>query len=677
MKLSSIQTKLILILLPFFLLSFSILSGVSYYLSNQSLTSSIDETAISIGTDYANRTQFDIKEKIIILEDLASNPVIQSGDDKELIIRTMAEAKNRIGKFITIFFILPDGSGLRYDGSSGNYNSRDYFKKVLATKKPVVSEPLVSTTTGKLSVMLAVPVFHNGQLTGVLGGTYTLESLSEMVGKLKFKDTGYGFILDASGTVIAHPTMPGVIGKLKLTDKKINNELKLQQTELDDRLINLFETAAKDNKLTKGFYKFVDGLSCIGVFVPIDLPGGMRWVMVVAAPETEVTKETVTLARTMIAFSLLFIVIALLFIIIMSKRIARPIKLIRDECLLLTQGDLREREIAVLSQDEIGQLAQGFATMRATLRTLVTNVQSQAEQVAASSQELTASSHQSAEIANHTAHSITEIANGTDKQAASTTHISAVAKQISKNAGQISDTTHELSGIAIRTSSEAEQGRLALEQAISHMEQIGQGSEAVQTAISELERESMEISNIVTLISTIAGQTNLLALNAAIEAAKAGEHGRGFAVVADEVRKLAEESNQATQQIRSLIEKNHLNMNQAVCATQAGAEGIKVGIRSVDSAGETFKMIVDSIMKLSKQIKDISESIKQLVEGSQALASSIHEIEKVSKDNSAESQNVSAAVQEQTAAMQQIAASSQSLAHLAAELQEDIAKFRV
>lgn len=127
----------------------------------------MDETAIALGTDYAIRTQAEIREMIIVLEDLASIQRIRSGSDKTKIIEAMAENKVRIKKFLTIFFIFPDGSGVRFDGSTGDYTTRDYFKKVLATQKPVVSEPLVSNTTGKLSVILAVPVFNNGQLTGV------------------------------------------------------------------------------------------------------------------------------------------------------------------------------------------------------------------------------------------------------------------------------------------------------------------------------------------------------------------------------------------------------------------------------------------------------------------------------------------------------------------------------
>ncbi|MEN6383793.1 MAG: methyl-accepting chemotaxis protein [Phycisphaerales bacterium] len=677
MKITSIRTRLLLILLPIFILSFGILSAASYYLSQQFLGRSVDETAVSVGNDYANQIRFSVDRKVIRLEELASVPAIQNGSDKTQIIETMAAANKRTGEFNSIYFMWLDGSGIRGDGSSSQNKGADYFEKVIATHKPYVSDPRVARSTGKLSVNVTVPVVANGQLIGVLGGTYSLEKMTELVQTLKFKETGYGFIADDSGAIIAYPSRPEFLGKLKLNEKQINPDLKVEKAELDDRLISLFGDAVQGGKQVEGKYSFIDGITRVAVFTPIDIAGGGRWVIGVAAPEAEVYKESSVLARTMLIVSLLFIIISALFIIVLSKRIVRPIQVIRDECMLLAKGDFRERETTVHSDDELGQLAQGFRDMSTNLRNLVTNVQGQAEQLAASSEQLTASTQQSADAVNQVAGSITGIAQGTEKQADAVTRISSAAKQMSDNIDQNSITTSEVSTIALNASQEAEHGKQAVGQAVGQMNKISQGSEAVQSAITELAKGSQEISEIVNFISTIAGQTNLLALNAAIEAARAGEHGRGFAVVAEEVRKLAEESNKAAQQIAVLIQKNQANMDQAVAATQNGTEGVKVGIEVVQAAGETFNKIVGSIMNLSEQIKETSESIKKMDDASQVLVSSINEIDQVSKESAAETQTVSAATEEQSASMEEIASSSQSLAKMASTLQDAVAKFKV
>ncbi|HAK72514.1 MAG TPA: methyl-accepting chemotaxis protein, partial [Sporomusaceae bacterium] len=108
----------------------------------------------------------------------------------------------------------------------------------------------VSKATGKISVVLATPVMNNGQLMGVIGGTYSLEKMTELIKDMKFLDSGYGNIVDNNGVLLAHPKRPDTIGKLNISQKKVNPELKLQQAELDDKLINLFAAAVQSGKQT-------------------------------------------------------------------------------------------------------------------------------------------------------------------------------------------------------------------------------------------------------------------------------------------------------------------------------------------------------------------------------------------------------------------------------------------
>lgn len=394
-------------------------------------------------------------------------------------------------------------------------------------------------------------------------------------------------------------------------------------------------------------------------------------------PEAEAAAATAALSGSLLAASLVLLLLVVVYITVMSKRLAAPIALLRDECLLITQGDLRERPVKAVSEDEIGQLAKGMRDMRKALQALVGQVSTQSEQVAASSEELTASAQQSADAANQVAGSITEIAQGTQQQADSAEYISMIAEAMVESTKEIVSVAGEVSEIARTTSTEAEQGRQAVEKTIGQMNVIGEGSDAVQRAIAELTKGSREIGEIVTLISSIAGQTNLLALNAAIEAARAGEHGRGFAVVAEEVRKLAEESNQAAQQIGTLIQHNQVNMDQAVKATEAGADAIQQGINMVNATGEAFGKIVDSIVVVSDQINGIADSISKMSVGSEEMGVGIQDVARISASTSAETQSVSAATEEQSASMQEIASASQSLAQLAAALQNQVSKFRV
>lgn len=386
-----------------------------------------------------------------------------------------------------------------------------------------------------------------------------------------------------------------------------------------------------------------------------------------AKQQTLVTVGTISIIVLFLCFGMTFW---------FSRNMTRPIQALMTLVGEVAGGDLTQ-QAQVNSKDEIGLMAGSFNQMVQQLQGLVFQVNELAATLAKSSEELNESADQSAGAAELVAQSITEIAEGAGQQAESAAHIVDVAEKITGSTERISAKAHEVANIARETSQQAEQGEKTVEVTVGQMRQVGGGSDKVQEAIKELAQGSQEISEIVGLISAIAGQTNLLALNAAIEAARAGEQGRGFAVVAEEVRKLAEESNKAAQQIAGLIEKNQLNMDQAVAQSHASADGVKAGVDAVTATGEIFKTIIVSIHHLSEEITAISQAIDQVVAGNHRLVQSIEAITQVSQKNAAESETVSAATEEQAASMQTISASSHKLSDLAGELQQAITKFRV
>ncbi|HWR05698.1 methyl-accepting chemotaxis protein [Sporomusa sp.] len=676
MKITTTYTRLLLYLVPCFLFFFLILSGVSYYLSSQILSHSLDDSIQAIGREDAAQITSHIQGSLLQLTDVSIHPAFQNPANHQQLIDALQETQARLRNTQTIAYIFPDGSALRPDGSAFSVRDRTYFQQVIATKKPVVSEILTNRSNGKRSFSIVFPILQNGQLTGILTASFPFDVLDGVIKNLSFLQTGYGLLANADGTVIAHPRMPELVGKLNLIEKKASSDLNLQQTEQDDRMIALFKASVSSGQARIGVYDF-NKITRIAQMNPIDLPGGQRWILLLTAPEAEARQPLAMLLRTLAVTMLISLILAIGVILLISKRIATPIRLLRDEALQLSQGDLRDRSLTITTYDEIGQLARGFHDLRGHWRTIITQVLSQAEQVAATSEELTAGAHQSADAANQVAISIGAIAQGTDSQSASASRIATVTQDLAAKAENLATTANDISSIALTASQSADQGRQVITQAVGQMQTIGDNSAAISTTMSELATGSQEIGEIVSLISTIADQTNLLALNAAIEAARAGEAGRGFAVVAEEVRKLAESSSQATHKISTLIQQNQRNMDQAVATTQAGTDSIRTGIDLVGSAGDTFSSIVRDVLQLSDQIGAMSGSIQQAATAIQSVAVSIGDIDAASQAAATEAETVSAATEEQSASMEEIAASSQSLASLAGDLQAAVAKFQV
>ncbi|MCG6201594.1 methyl-accepting chemotaxis protein [Psychromonas antarctica] len=214
--------------------------------------------------------------------------------------------------------------------------------------------------------------------------------------------------------------------------------------------------------------------------------------------------------------------------------------------------------------------------------------------------------------------------------------MTATVNEVANNAHSASSSTAEASDVAI-------EGSQFVEATIATINSLSSNIGASAGAVNDVELKVEGIGSVVDTIRSISEQTNLLALNAAIEAARAGEAGRGFAVVADEVRNLAKRTQDATVEIRAMIEQLQASAHDAVSLMGKSVREAETGVEQVMQAGTQLTGIVQKIHHISDmnyQIASAAEeqttvagdinqnldSVKEVVEGSVTVLREVTEM---------------------------------------------------
>ena len=397
----------------------------------------------------------------------------------------------------------------------------------------------------------------------------------------------------------------------------------------------------------------------------------------VKADEIASDEKASSMRKTLLFTNLLVAILAIFISRFISGRISRPAQEVSAAAATIAAGDLSGPDVAVTTNDEIGELGQSFNTMKANLRQVMQTIQASTEQVTTSAEGLTASAEQSAIASTQVADSITAVAQGAAGQLQAIETTSATVQTLSAGLEEAAASAHEVSDQSSRASRTAVDGAQTVAQAVKQMQSIQETVNFSASVVAKLGESSQEIGQIVDTISGIAAQTNLLALNAAIEAARAGEQGRGFAVVAEEVRHLAEQSQDAAKKITTLISEIQGDTAKAVSSMQAGTREVETGVEVVNSTGVAFNSIETIVLHVADQMKEMSTVIEHMAQGSQEIVTAVAEIDRLSKQASSESENVAAITEEQSAAAEEIAASSQGLEGMAQKMQKAVSKFRL
>lgn len=656
----SIKTKLMMVIGIMMVLSLGLVSSFSYWKSSDLLTTQVEDTLTMQTSGMSKEIGLWLGARQNDMEMLASTNDLLSSNPEVILPYIMREDK-RLALYEGIFVADTNGNGFSSRGWKGSIKERKYFQQVMSTGKTVFSEALLNKSTGKLSIIVAAPILNNGKLVGLIGANIPFNDINERIISTKVGKTGYNFMIQKDGFVLAHPNVELVMKLNLLEDKTISEDLRTLGKKMVQGEIGI------------GKYQY-NGVGMIAAYMPLP---GTDWAIAANIEAREVASRLNSLTQIFIVLTIIILALSIGGAYVITLRMIKPIDVIREVSEKVAAGDLRIGNLHMTSQDEFGQLGRSFATMTKNVAELIRKTQNSAEQLAASSEELTASASQAADASHQVADSIVAVSLGAEKQKEKVDACMETTDTMLRGLYTVIQRTEEIGIMSVKTADATHSGLKSITKMTDQMKNIGTVSGQVQEDVSKLAASSQEIGEIVTVISSIAGQTNLLALNAAIEAARAGEQGRGFAVVADEVRKLAEQSKEAAQRITDLITVNQGDIMAVVNVSRTVESNVNEGIHVVTSAGETFKEIADLVGRVTEKVQETTAAFKHVETGTQDIKNAVEEIDTVSRMVGGETHTVSAATEEQSASMQEIAISSQALAEMAGELHTAISKFKI
>jgi methyl-accepting chemotaxis protein len=285
-----------------------------------------------------------VDKNVRVLNAAAKMPGIQSMNPmtQEPILKAIGEAYPYI---YLAFTVDPQGMNIsRSDGKSlRDYSDRQYYKTV-AGGKDLSWQTLIGKTSKKPALVLAVPVKRNGQLVGVIAAAMTSGDISKTVAAWRKGNTGFAFLVDETGKVVAHQRRQFV-----LTQKNLSTHPLIRQFRQTKRTQAVSFTDATGQEM-QGFVR----------------GNKFGWALAIQQADEEVFAER-RRAEAFAMYLLIGTVVLVLLIAWLSARtIVRPINELTDVAERMSMGEL-DMEIKIKSKDEIGQLAQAVGRMQTSL----------------------------------------------------------------------------------------------------------------------------------------------------------------------------------------------------------------------------------------------------------------------------------------------------------------------
>ncbi|MCR5251522.1 MAG: methyl-accepting chemotaxis protein [Lachnospiraceae bacterium] len=492
-----------------------------------------------------------------------------------------------------------DGSGWIPDDTFVFTDRPWYLGAVAAKGELYSSEPYVDASTGKTCLACAVMLSDNVVLSSDI-------NFDKVADKVKAFDS---LSSDAKYFIINKETKDILISNV---ESSVGQNLSSASDPVAAGLFPVFDSLDKNAK--SGGSKVVTAKTSSGahMYTATDIDG-TSWTIVSAVPSSILSNPIlkVMIITFISAIILLAILSAVMYVII--SRAINPVTTATERITDISKGDFTVK-IVPEGNNEITTLSESLKAYIEKMRTTLNSLSGISGEMNSRAGECFDISHALSDANNNQAESIGKLNATLNDMNASIEEIAQAATELASTSSDLADGAENVKNLCDETLAASTKGK-------DEMQGMTRNVETLNTTISELTALIMDTSNsikeitgITDTINAISEQTNLLSLNASIEAARAGEMGKGFAVVASEVGALANQSSEATETIRKLIEGVTKNITDISHKAEVCLGDMEACLKAVGGANESFETIYVDVAKATDGISRITNGVERINE---------------------------------------------------------------
>ncbi|WP_278941788.1 methyl-accepting chemotaxis protein [Pseudomonas helleri] len=565
--------------------AFSLFALYNDYLQRNAIRNNLDNYLHEMGSVTANTIQTWLGGRILLVENLAQSLAINPEPAQAA---SLLEQKALTSTFMADYFgdnqgaftIRPDSK--MPDGFDPR--TRPWYKDAVNSSSASLTEPYIDAVTGQMIISIGSAVKKAGQTLGVAGADLSLQTITDTINALNFNGLGYAFLISGDGKVLVHPDKTLVTQYLK--------DIYPQDTP----------------PISSAFSEIqANGKTRIVTFTPVKGLGNVNWSIGLSVDKEKAFAALNTFRTSAVIATVIAVISIIALLGLLIRLLLQPLHVMTRAMQNIAEGegDLTRR-LDVTSNDEFGTLGSAFNDFVERIHTSMREVSSATAQVNEVALRVVSASNSSMLNSD-------EQASRTNSVAAAINELGAAAQEIARNAAQASQQASDARGLAT-------EGQQVVERSISSMQQLSQMLGTSSGHIESLNGKTVNIGQILEVITSISQQTNLLALNAAIEAARAGEAGRGFAVVADEVRNLAHRTQESAQQVQAMIEELQVSARASVSTMDESQRHSEDSVEIANLAGERLVSVTERI----GEIDGMNQSVATATEEQTSVVESIN-----------------------------------------------------